>query len=79
MSTLLDIFRKSIPPAVSTRVPVREGVQEKLKEVNQERDQIKSKSQSKPLTNAEHLRVPILETYPEEFQPMNPAKKLIIF
>ena len=51
LRTLAGIFRKSTPPEVPPRVPVREGVKEKLKEVNQERPQMKSASQSKPVTN----------------------------
>ena len=51
MSTLEDIFRKSIPPELPPRVTVRGEVQEKLKEVNQEMVQIKISSQSKPVTD----------------------------
>ena len=51
LRTLEEIFRKPIPPEVPLRVSVREGFQEKLKEVNQERSQMKSASQSKPFTN----------------------------
>ena len=39
--TLSEILRKANPPAVPTRMTVRELVQEKLKEVNQERVQMK--------------------------------------
>ena len=74
LSNLVEIFRKSIPPALPLRVPVGEAVQENLEEVNQERAQMKIASQSKPVTNEEPLRVPIVEAYPEETQPVNPAK-----
>ena len=60
--TIAKIFIKIIPPAVPPRVPVGEVVQEKLKEVNQEIFQIKSASQSKPFTNEEPLRVPIVNS-----------------
>ena len=59
--TLAVIFRQFGPPAVPLRVRVREGVQEKLKEVNQDRVQMKSASQSKPVTDEEPLKVNILE------------------
>ena len=36
LKTLADIFRKSNPPAVHPRVPVREVGQKKLQEMNQE-------------------------------------------
>ena len=62
---LAEIFRKPTSLAVPLRVPVREVVQEKLKEVNQERDKMKSASQSKPFTNEEPVIVPIVEAYPE--------------
>ena len=54
-------------------VLTREVFQEKLQEVNQERTQMKNASQSKPLTNAEPLRVPIVESYPDELQQMHPV------
>ena len=41
LNTLAEVFIKSSPPAVPQRVPVSEGVQEKLKEANQERSQMK--------------------------------------
>ena len=59
-----EIFRKATPPAVPPRVPIRGVFQEKLQEVNQEITQIKYSSQSKPFTNAEPLRVPIVGSYP---------------
>ena len=65
--TLEEIFRKANPPGVTPRVPVREVVQKKLQELNQEGTQIKIASQSKPFTDEEHHRVPISEVYPEEF------------
>ena len=64
LRALVDVLRKSIPPAVPPRVPVKGYIQEKLKKVNQERAQIKSKSQSETVTNLEPLRVPIVEAYP---------------
>ena len=76
MSTLSEIFRKANPTAVPTRVPVREVGQNKLQEVNQEENQMKSAPQSKPFSNAEPLRVPIVESYPDEFQTSNPAKNI---
>ena len=48
--------------------------QKKLQEVKQEGTQMKRAMQSKPITNAEPLRVPILESYPDELQPVNQAK-----
>ena len=45
LMTLSELFRKTSAPAVLPRVPVREVVQEKLKEVNQERSQMKNASQ----------------------------------
>ena len=74
LKTLSEIFRKSIPPAVPPRVPVREVAQKKLKEVNQERPQMKSASRSNPVTDEEPTRVPIVEAHPEEPQPVNPEK-----
>ena len=41
LRTLLKIFRKANLSAVPSRVSVREVVQDKLQEVNQERSQIK--------------------------------------
>ena len=41
MRKLSEIFRKLISPAVPPRLPIREVVQEKLKEVNEEIAQIK--------------------------------------
>ena len=61
------------------RVPVREVGKKKLQEVNQEVTQIKIVPQSKPFTNAEPLRVPTLEAYPDEIQPVNQAKKTFSF
>ena len=40
---------------------------------------MKRAPQSKPITNAETLRVPIVEAYPDELQPSNQAKNPIIF
>ena len=65
LMTLSEIFRKSSPPSVSPRVPAREVVQEKLEEANQERSQMKISSKSKPVTDKEPPRVPIVEAYPE--------------
>ena len=74
MRTLAEIFSKSIPPTITLRVPARDVVQEKPKELNQEIVQLKNASKEKPPTNAELLRVPIVEAYPEELQPVNPGK-----
>ena len=74
MKTLADIFRKPNPPTVPPRVPVRGECQEKIQQVNQERTQMKNASQSNPFTNAEPLRMPIVDTYPEELQPVHPEK-----
>ena len=41
LRTLVKIFRKANPSTVPSRVSVREVVQDKLQEVNQERSQIK--------------------------------------
>ena len=75
LKTLANIYRKANPPEVPLRVPVREEVQKKLQELNQEGTQTKRSPQSKPITNEELLRVPIVETYPDELQPVNQAKK----
>ena len=79
MGTLAKIFRKSSPPTVPPRVPVREIVQEKLKGENQEISQIKSEFQLKTVTNEEPLMTSIVEIYPEELQPVNPEKNLSLF
>ena len=65
LRTLAVIFRKSNPPAVPPRVPVKEVFQEKLQRVNQERTQMKIASQSKTFTNEEPLRMHIVESYSE--------------
>ena len=65
MKTLADIFKKLTPLAVPLRVLVREVFQKKLQEVNQEGTQTKSAPDSNQLTNAEPLRVPIVEAYPD--------------
>ena len=49
--------------------------QEKLQHVNQERTQMKVSSQSKPFSDAEPLRVPIVEAHPEKLQTVHPEKK----
>ena len=59
-------------------VSVREVGQKKLQEVNQEWTQMKSAPQSKPFTNAKPMKVTILEVYPDELQPVNQAKNLVI-
>ena len=79
MKTLAEIFRKATPPAVPLRVTVREVGQKKLQEVNQEGTQMKRAPQSNPFTNVEPLRVPIVEAYPDELQPLNQAKRPIFF
>ena len=75
LNTLSNIFRKANPPAVPPRVPVRELGQKKLQEMNQEVTQIKMAPQSKPIKNAEPLRVTIVDTYTDELQPLNQSKK----
>ena len=75
LKTLADIFRKANPPEVPPRVPVREVGQKKLQEVNQEGTQMERAPQSKPITNGEPMRVPIIEACPDELQPVNQAKK----
>ena len=42
--------------------------------MNQEGTQMKSTPQSKPIANAKTLRVPIVEAYPDDLQPVNQAK-----
>ena len=74
LRNLAEVFRKVNPPATPPRVPVREVGQKKLQEVNQEGNQMKSVPQSNPFTNAEPMRVNILEVYSDELQPLNPAK-----
>ena len=61
---LMEILRKSTPPALPLKVPVRGAYQEKLQQVNQERTQMKMSSQSNPFTNAEPLSVTMVEEYP---------------
>ena len=58
---------------------MREVGQKKLQEINQERTQMKRAPQSKPITNTDPLRVPIVEAHPDEIQPVNQAKNPIIF
>ena len=60
-STLYELFRKASSPSVPLKVPVREIVQEKLKEANQEISRMKSASQSKPVIDKEPLRLTIVE------------------
>ena len=78
MKTLADIFKKANHPAVPPRMPVRKVGQKKLQEMNQEGTQTKRTPQSNPVTNAEPLRVTIVEAYLYELQPVNQAKKPII-
>ena len=75
LKTLAEIFRKSNPPAVPPRVPVREVGQKKIQEVNQEVTQMKRAPKSKLITNVEPLSVLILEAYIYELQPVNQAKQ----
>ena len=75
MNNLEKIFIESNPPSVPPRVPVREVGQKKPQEVIHKVTQTKSASQSNPFINAKYLRVPIVEAYPYELQPVNPAKK----
>ena len=49
--SLAEIFIKATPPVVPPRVPVRGSYQEKLHQVNQERNQMKNVSLSNPFTN----------------------------
>ena len=79
LKTLGDLFRKEKTPIVPPRVPVREEGQKELKERNQKGTQMKKTLQSKPTTNAEPLRVPIVEAYLDELQPVNQAKNPICF
>ena len=75
LKTLADIFRKSNPPAVPPRVPVREVDQRKLQEMNQKGTKLKRTPQSNPFTNAEPLRVTIVGESPQGLQPVNKAKQ----
>ena len=52
LNSLAEIFRKSNPPEVPLREPVREVCQKKLQEVNQEGTQMKRAPESKPITNS---------------------------
>ena len=61
LRTLSEIFRKANSPAVPPRVPVKEVGQKKLQEVKQERTQMKIAPQSKPFTNAEPMKLTIVE------------------
>ena len=60
LRTLAKILSKTNPPAVHPRVPVREVVEKKIQQVNQQGTQMKSVPQSKTFTNVEPLRVPIV-------------------
>ena len=79
MNTLVEIFRKEKTPAVPPRVPFRELVQKKSQEVNQEGTQMKRAPQSRQITNAEPLRVPIVNAYPYEPKPVKQEKNDIFF
>ena len=79
MKTLAGIFRKTNPPAVPLRLPVREVGQNKLQEMNQEVTQMKRTLQSNPVTNAEPLVLPMIGAYLDELQPVNQVKKPIMF
>ena len=79
LSTLSEIFRKANLPAVPPRVSVRGVVQKKLQEVNQEGTKMIISPQSKTFTNAEHPRLPIVESYPGKFQALHLAKNPIFF
>ena len=60
-------------------MPGRVIIQDKPKEANQERAQLKLASQATPSTHAEPLRVYIAEAYPEELQPVNLEKTRSFF
>ena len=62
LNNLASIFRKEKAPAVPLRVLVKEVGQSKLQEMNQEGTEMKRKFQSNSVTNAEPLRVPIVES-----------------
>ena len=79
MRTLAKIFKIANPPAVPSRVPVRDVGQKKLQEVSQKGTQMKSAPQSNPFSISEPLRVPVVESHPDELQPVNPAKKRFLF
>ena len=79
MRTLAEIFIKASPPEIPLRVTVREIVQEKPKYMKQQKSQLKSASQATISTNSEPIRVPIVETYSEELQLVNPAKNPVVF
>ena len=74
MKTLAGILRKSNPPAVPLRVPVREVGQNKLQEMKQEVTQMKRTLPSNPVTNAEPLGILIIGAYLDELQPVNQVK-----
>ena len=61
MSSIYAYIQKSNPSAVPPRVPVRGSFQDKLKQVNQERTQMKIAFQSNPFANEKPMRVPIVE------------------
>ena len=75
LKTLANIFKKANTPTVPPRVPVREVGKNKLQEMNQEGTQMKRTLKSNPVTNAEPLRVTIVEVYPYELQSVNQEKK----
>ena len=64
-----------MPLEVPLRVPFKGTFQEKLKQVNQERTQMEISPYSKPFTNTEPLRVPTMEAYQEETQPVQHPPK----
>ena len=59
--TLAEIFRTATPPAIPQRIPVGGSFQEKLQQVKKEITQIKIAYQSNKFSNAEPLRVTIVE------------------
>ena len=74
LKTLSEIFKKSNPPAVPLRVPVREVGQKKLQYMNREGTQMKRALQKNKFNNVEPLRVTIVEAYRDELQPANQSK-----
>ena len=79
LKTLDNIFRKTNLPAVSLRVPVREVSKKKTPRNELGINPNEKYTAINPVTNEEPLRVPILEAYIDEIQPVNQAKTRFFF
>ena len=62
------------PPSIASKGASQGGMPKETPRSEPRRNPMKSAPQSKPFTNAKPLRVPIVEAYPDELQPVNPFK-----